>query len=136
MRHVVNWLEVRAERVITLEIAHGKVMHMHVIACPDRFDREANDLVVAAHRRAFRNVMRGNLVPGWHGDRCTYFFLDDFGSGGQLNAGYDYVVGRVEADSEIGGLQHWVWLLVGARHRPYRAVPANLDRYFMPVCPL
>src|SRR4051812_24658930 len=134
--HVIDRLVIRAECVITLKIAHGQVMHMHVITRLDRFNGEADDLVITPHRRAFRDVMRGNLVPGRDGYRRPYFFLDDFGSGGQLNPGYDYVVGGVEADSQIGGLQHGVGLL---GRRPAWTVSGRAgdsDRYFRLVCAL
>jgi hypothetical protein len=103
-------LVVLAKRIVALEAGHAEVVHVYVLTGPDRARGKADDLVVAAYRRAFRNIARGDLVAGGDRHRDSDIFLDDLGAGGKLDAGDHHVVRGVQADSQIGSLQHGVLL--------------------------
>ncbi len=89
-------LDVGAEGVVALEIAHRQVVRVHVLAGRDRPAGEADDLVVAAHRLAGGDRPGGDLVPGR--DQA----LDDHVLGGgaadELGAGDQDVVLGMQAD--------------------------------------
>ena len=99
---------VGAERVVALEGAHAEVVHVDMLARADRTGREADDLVVAADGLAFLDVVGRDLVTRGDGGRGADVLLRDFGAGRQVDAGDDHVVGGIEADDQIGGLQHGV----------------------------
>jgi hypothetical protein len=97
------------ERVVALEaVAHAEVVHVDVLAGADGAGGEADDLVVAADRIALLDVVGGDLVPGGHGHGRADVLLDDLGACGEIDARDDHIVGGIEADDQIGGLQHGV----------------------------
>ena len=96
-----------AKGVVALEVAHRHVLHMHVFAGKDVARGEADDLVVAPHRLSLLHFAHRDLVPGGNLalDRDVAF-LDQRGARRELDARDDDVVGGIESDGEIGGLQH------------------------------
>src|SRR6185312_16465255 len=94
-------------RKIPLKISHRHVVHVDVLARRDVLRGEADDLVVAPHRLPGLHRPHSDLVAGGHARRDGHVaFLDERGAGGELDARDDDVVGGIQADGEIGGLQH------------------------------
>jgi hypothetical protein len=80
---------------------------VHVLTGLDVARGEADDLVVAPHRLALLHLAHRDLVPG--GDLAPdreVAFLDQRGARGELDTRDDDVVCGIEADGEVGGLQH------------------------------
>ncbi|MET3248505.1 hypothetical protein ABIE53_005315 [Burkholderia sp. OAS925] len=50
--------------MLARELGHAEVLHMNVLAARNRFARDADDLVIALDRLAFRDVARRDLVAG------------------------------------------------------------------------
>ena len=132
---VFDRLVVGTERVIALEVAHRQVVHMHVIARLDRLGGETDDLVVAADRVTRLQFAGRDLVSGRNGDGGAHLFLDDFGAGGQLGARDDHIVGGVQADRQVSGLQHFwspwctVWRRIRVRWTTRGAMQAGKKLY-------
>jgi hypothetical protein len=103
---VVHGLDPGAEGVVALEVAHGEVVHVHVLARADRRRGEADDLVVAAHGLARFDGTRGELVPGWNRRLSAHALALDQRAGGNLDARNDDVVVGMQADGQFSGLQH------------------------------
>ena len=57
-------LRIHANRVVAIEVAHRKIVQMHVLARRDRPAREADDLVVASHGLTDVDRPRRDLVAG------------------------------------------------------------------------
>src|SRR5688572_9218607 len=89
-------------------------MHVHVLARVDVARGEADDLVVAAHRLPSRDRAHGELVAGRNGDQRGDSLLGDEGAGRNLQARDHHVVVGVQADGEVGSLQHQ-WLSLGTK---------------------
>jgi len=64
----------------------------------DRFARNADDLVIALDRRAFRNVARGDLVAGWNEPCHDQLFRVDARAGQKLPGRDDHVVVWMQTD--------------------------------------
>jgi hypothetical protein len=58
-----RFMRVHSECVVALEIAHRQILRVDVLAAANQPAREADDLPVAAHRFALRDIAQGNLVP-------------------------------------------------------------------------
>ena len=127
-----------AKGVVALEVAHRQVVHVHVLAGLDVARGEADDLVVAPHRLALRDVAHRELVAGRDActDRAHVFFLDQRVPVGELDARDDDVVVGVQADGEVGGLQHGAYPLLQrmARHQLVRMHPAGKRRDALEPC--
>jgi len=80
--------------------ADAKVVQMHVLARPDLARREADDLVVAAHRTALGDRARRDLVAGRHEPADGDSFRLDQDPGHQLTPRDDDIVCRIESENE------------------------------------
>ncbi len=94
--------------VVALEVAHRHVVHVHVIASRDRLRGEADDLVVAVHRLALLDRPHRDLVAGRNAHRGAHVLFGEHRSGGNLDARDDDVVLGMQADGQVGGLQHGI----------------------------
>ena len=79
---------------------------MHVFARCNRLDRESDDLVIAPNRRALRDSLSRDFVAGWHHAFDADAFALQLRAGDELHACDDHVVVRVQADRELGGVEH------------------------------
>ena len=95
-------LGVGAEGVVALEIAHGAVLDMDVLAGADRLGGEADDLVVAADRLARRDRPGRHLVAGRDVAGGGHPLLRDRRARRDVGAGENDVVVAVQADEEAG----------------------------------
>ena len=98
LRNVVGGFGVGAKGVIAVEVAHGDVVHMDMLARMDVVRGETDDLVVAPHRIACLDLAHGDLVPGGHAGRdADILFLEQRRALRNFDAGDDHVVGGIEA---------------------------------------
>jgi hypothetical protein len=79
---------------------------MDVVAGFDVAGGEADDLVVAMRGLAFCDIAHRDLVAGGDRDDRAHVFLGDERAGGDLDARDDDVVLGVQADGQVGGLEH------------------------------
>ena len=118
----------------------------------DLLGREADDLVVFAHRLSAGDAARGDLVARRDGAGGDGLLPVQPGPGQQVDPGGDHVVGGVQADGEavpelcpgsamvflpVGPCRHWADDLSAdrARAEPRRVAPAPLARRFPELCP-
>src|SRR5690606_13909625 len=62
------------EGIVALEVVHGHVMQMDVLARGDVTRRKTDDLVVAPHWRTVFDGVHRHLVAGWNGIGCNKLF--------------------------------------------------------------
>ena len=79
---------------------------MHMFACGDSFAREADDLVIAAHRCTKGDSMCGHFVPRRHHAFDRDPFTLQLRATDQLRAGDHHVVVRMQAYRELDGSEH------------------------------
>jgi len=102
----VGRMGVGAEGVVALEIAHGAVLHMDMLAGADRLGGEADDLVVAPDRLARRDRPGRHLVPGRDVAGGGHPLFRNRGARRDIGAGEDDIVVTVQADEEARA-GHW-----------------------------
>ena len=105
-RDVVRGLGIGAEGVVALELAHREIVEMHVLAGRDVAAGEADDLVVAAHRRAGLDRARGDLVAGRDEPGDGDVLVEQSCAAHELGARDHDIVGGMEADDERASGQH------------------------------
>ena len=81
---------------------------MHLLAGADVARREADDLVVPAHRAAGLDLPHCDLVARGDRMRGAHVLPGERRVARDVDAGDDHVVGGIEADHEVGGLEHGV----------------------------
>ena len=113
----VGGMGVGTEGIVALEVAHDAVVRVDVRAGRKIFRREADDLVVLAQRLPLLHRPGEDLVTGRHTRRGRDLTLD-LGSGQDVHARHDDVVGGVQANGERG--RHCCFLL---GRRPGATVP-------------
>jgi len=96
----VRRLGVDPECVVAGKIAHREVVGVDMVARRDRRRREADDLIVFAHRRPRLDGFRRDLVPRRDVTARRDALAGDLGAGQDVRAGDDDVVGGIEADGE------------------------------------
>ncbi|MNO96485.1 hypothetical protein D3C76_881560 [compost metagenome] len=96
-------LGVDTERIVPGEIAHGQVVHVHMLTGTDGLAGKADDLAIATQRLTLGDVAGGHLVPGRHGLAHLDAFLGEGQAFGQRLASDQHIVQGVESDHGIGG---------------------------------
>ena len=105
--HVLGRLGIDAKSVVALEIAHREVVDMNVVAGGNVLRGEADDLVVAPHRLALGHGAHGDLVSRRHGRGDPHVgFLDERRPGRNFDARDDHIIGGIQPDGQVCGLQH------------------------------
>ncbi|MNH25434.1 hypothetical protein D3C79_854280 [compost metagenome] len=92
-----------AKGVVASKVAHGQVVHVHMLARCDGLAGEADDLAIAAQRLADSQVARSDLVPGGDGLANGDAFVQQQPFG-QCLAGNQHVIERVESDHGVGSV--------------------------------
>ena len=98
----IRRMGIAAERIVALELAHDAVVRMDVRAGREILGREADDLVVLAHRLALLHRPRENLVTGRHALGRRDVSLD-LRAGQDVHTCHDDVVGGMQSDGEWSG---------------------------------
>src|SRR5207249_5212101 len=121
--------DVGADLVLALQIAHGQVLGVDVIAHGDVGGGEADDLPVAPHRLAAAPRMACHLVPGPDvlADLDAPARVLEDGAGRNLLLGDGHVIGGVEHDGHFGDRAGYHECLPGAHDMPQnlQAAPWN-----------
>ncbi len=128
---VLRGFRIDAERVIAIERTHLQVVEMDVLAGGNVATREADDLVVAAHRLALADRVRGDLVAGRDESADRDLLVEQLGAAHELRAGDDDVVGGMQPDRQRGAGEHGSSFVKGGRVA--RATARLLDLREVPV---
>ena len=118
-----------AESVVAGEVAHGQVVHMHMVTGLDYLGRKPDDLPVTTQRLACLDSVRGDLMAGGDGLANHHaLWFEDF-TRQQWPAGDQHIVQRIEAQHGgcagfhnqfhrgLSGYQ--AWEVAGTRAAPY-----------------
>ncbi|MNL21338.1 hypothetical protein D3C87_1426250 [compost metagenome] len=120
---------IEAERIITGKIAHGQVVHMHVVTSLDNLGGKTDDLPIATKGLACINATYGDLVTGGYWLAYGHAFLFKDFTRYQRPTGDQYIVQRIEAQDggctgfhdqfhrKLSGYQ--AWEVAGQQAAPY-----------------